>query len=406
MPSKALLRPADVLAEARRVPGVPARRAASSTPQAILARRDEVIHDLDDSGPAALAGRTRDRPLPRRRPASTASAGCAVGDEVLDARARRSSSPPAAAPRCRRSTASTRSRPGTTARRTTAKQVPESMIVLGGGPVGSELSQAWASLGHQGDPGRGRRAPALPRGAVRRRGSRRRRCASSFGVDVRTGVQAERVEAGGAGVDRRARRRQPRRGRRDPDRGRPRPPHRRARPRLGRGRAGRARLPRDRRPPAGRRPRVALRDRRRQRPRPLHPHGQVPGLGRGREPARPRGRGRSPKGSARPGSPSPTRRSPRSARPSTQAREAGIDARAVDVPTDGTAGASFQGKDTGGTSRIVVDQAKRDDRRRHLHRLRDRRLPPGRDGRDRRRGAARATCATRSPPTPPAARSG
>ncbi|MFP5388993.1 MAG: pyridine nucleotide-disulfide oxidoreductase, partial [Thermoleophilia bacterium] len=41
-----------------------------------------------------------------------------------------------------------------------------------------------------------------------------------------------------------------------------------------------------------------------------------------------------------------------------QAREAGIDARAVDVPTDGSPGASFQGKDTGGASRLVVDQAK------------------------------------------------
>jgi dihydrolipoamide dehydrogenase len=41
----------------------------------------------------------------------------------------------------------------------------------------------------------------------------------------------------------------------------------------------------------------------------------------------------------------------------TQATEAGIDAEAVDVPTDGTAGASFQGKDTGGTSRLVVDRA-------------------------------------------------
>jgi dihydrolipoamide dehydrogenase len=39
-----------------------------------------------------------------------------------------------------------------------------------------------------------------------------------------------------------------------------------------------------------------------------------------------------------------------------QAAEAGIDARAVDVPTDGTAGASFQGKETGGTSRLVVDR--------------------------------------------------
>jgi dihydrolipoamide dehydrogenase len=41
-----------------------------------------------------------------------------------------------------------------------------------------------------------------------------------------------------------------------------------------------------------------------------------------------------------------------------QAREAGIDARAVDAPTDGTPGASFQGKETGGTSRLIVDQVK------------------------------------------------
>ena len=42
-----------------------------------------------------------------------------------------------------------------------------------------------------------------------------------------------------------------------------------------------------------------------------------------------------------------------------QAREAGIDAVAIDVPTDGTAGASFQGKGTGGTSRLVIDQARK-----------------------------------------------
>jgi pyruvate/2-oxoglutarate dehydrogenase complex dihydrolipoamide dehydrogenase (E3) component len=41
-----------------------------------------------------------------------------------------------------------------------------------------------------------------------------------------------------------------------------------------------------------------------------------------------------------------------------QAQEAGIDATAVDAPTDGTAGASFYGRETGGTSRIVVDQAR------------------------------------------------
>ena len=38
---------------------------------------------------------------------------------------------------------------------------------------------------------------------------------------------------------------------------------------------------------------------------------------------------------------------------------AGIAARAVDVPTDGTAGASFQGKGTGGTSRLVIDESKK-----------------------------------------------
>src|ERR671931_914486 len=49
MPSKALLRPAEVLAEARRIPG--AREAAQGglDAQAVLDRRDEVIHDLDDS---------------------------------------------------------------------------------------------------------------------------------------------------------------------------------------------------------------------------------------------------------------------------------------------------------------------------------------------------------------------
>jgi dihydrolipoamide dehydrogenase len=42
-----------------------------------------------------------------------------------------------------------------------------------------------------------------------------------------------------------------------------------------------------------------------------------------------------------------------------QAQEAGIDATAVDVATDETAGASFQGRETGGTSRIVVDEARK-----------------------------------------------
>jgi pyruvate/2-oxoglutarate dehydrogenase complex dihydrolipoamide dehydrogenase (E3) component len=39
--------------------------------------------------------------------------------------------------------------------------------------------------------------------------------------------------------------------------------------------------------------------------------------------------------------------------------EAGLDARAYDVPSSGTAGASFHGRNTPGTSRIVVDETRR-----------------------------------------------
>src|SRR3954451_19918971 len=48
MPSKALLRPSDLLAEAQRVPGIVADGRVD--PRAVLERRDEVIHDRDDSG--------------------------------------------------------------------------------------------------------------------------------------------------------------------------------------------------------------------------------------------------------------------------------------------------------------------------------------------------------------------
>ena len=48
MPSKALLRPAELLNEVERVPGLPV--SGDLDVERILERRDEVIHDLDDSG--------------------------------------------------------------------------------------------------------------------------------------------------------------------------------------------------------------------------------------------------------------------------------------------------------------------------------------------------------------------
>src|SRR5688500_15029180 len=85
MPSKALLRPAEVLAEARRIPGAAEAVTGALDVEAVLNRRNEVIHDLDDSvqlpwleerGIALLRG--RGRLVGERR--------VRVGDEELEAR--------------------------------------------------------------------------------------------------------------------------------------------------------------------------------------------------------------------------------------------------------------------------------------------------------------------------------
>src|SRR5947207_7019099 len=49
MPSKALLRPAQALAEARRIPGAREAVTRDLDVDAVLRRRDEVIHGLDDA---------------------------------------------------------------------------------------------------------------------------------------------------------------------------------------------------------------------------------------------------------------------------------------------------------------------------------------------------------------------
>src|SRR5215208_8263999 len=49
MPSKALLRPAQALAEIRRIPGVAEAIAGGLDPDAVFRRRDEVISNRDDS---------------------------------------------------------------------------------------------------------------------------------------------------------------------------------------------------------------------------------------------------------------------------------------------------------------------------------------------------------------------
>ena len=142
MPSKALLRPGELLGEVRRVGGLVG---GAIDPGAALARRDEVIHDLDDGsmlpwleergialyrGAGRLAGERRvqvgdDELLARR--AVIVATGTQAALPPLEGLAE--------------------AEPWTNREGTTAGEVPASLIVLGGGPVGCELAQAWRTLG-------------------------------------------------------------------------------------------------------------------------------------------------------------------------------------------------------------------------------------------------------------------
>lgn len=151
MPSKALLRPAELLAEVERVPGVRELVSGTLDAQHVLDRRDEVIRDLDDAaqlpwlddrgirlvrGHARFVGeRTVEVRDDHDRPRERITAHRAV----IVATGTRPALPPV---------------PGlaevggwTNREGTTADQVPGSLIVLGGGPIGCELAQAWRSLG-------------------------------------------------------------------------------------------------------------------------------------------------------------------------------------------------------------------------------------------------------------------
>ena len=142
MPSKALLRPGELAAEAERVPGVATGRLDV---EAVLARRDEVVHDLDDSSQLPWLDE-RGVTLVRGHGRLDGERRVRVGDEILVARkavvvATGSSATIPPVPGL------AEARPWTNIEATTAKQVPGRLFVLGGGVVGVEMAQAWSSLG-------------------------------------------------------------------------------------------------------------------------------------------------------------------------------------------------------------------------------------------------------------------
>jgi pyruvate/2-oxoglutarate dehydrogenase complex dihydrolipoamide dehydrogenase (E3) component len=150
MPSKALLRPGEVLAEVRRVPGAAAAVTGDIDTGAVLARRDDVVaHWRDDAqvewlegangvlvrGRGRLVGEQRvDVELPDgsvRELEATRAVVVATGSSAVV--------PPIDGLRD--------AHPWDSRAITSATHVPERLVVLGGGVVGVEMAQAWKRLG-------------------------------------------------------------------------------------------------------------------------------------------------------------------------------------------------------------------------------------------------------------------
>jgi dihydrolipoamide dehydrogenase len=150
IPSKVLIRPGDVLASARRVPG--AAEAVTGEPDIakVLARRDALTGGWDDSGQlpwltergvTVVRGHGRlagERRVAVEHPDGTSTTVRAAGAVVL-ATGTRAVVPPidgldGAAPWDNRDATAT-------------KEIPARLLVLGGGPIGAELAQAFRRLG-------------------------------------------------------------------------------------------------------------------------------------------------------------------------------------------------------------------------------------------------------------------
>src|SRR5688572_30036143 len=85
MPSKALLRPDEALREVARIPGAAEAVTGGVDVQAVLDRRDEVIHDLDDSSQLEWL-EERSIALFRGRAVVSGERRVDVGGESLEAR--------------------------------------------------------------------------------------------------------------------------------------------------------------------------------------------------------------------------------------------------------------------------------------------------------------------------------
>jgi pyruvate/2-oxoglutarate dehydrogenase complex dihydrolipoamide dehydrogenase (E3) component len=147
MPSKGLLRPAQAIAEARRVEGAAQAVTGELDVEAVLARRDEIVHELDDSAQLPWL-EDRGIALFRGHGELDGERRVRVGEELLQAR-RAVVLAPGSAAAMPPIDGLREAEPWTNREATTTKAIPRSLLVLGGGVVAVELAQAYASLGAQ-----------------------------------------------------------------------------------------------------------------------------------------------------------------------------------------------------------------------------------------------------------------
>ena len=196
MPSKALLRPGELLAEVRRIPGVAEAVTGELDVRAVLNRRDEIIHGLDDKH---MEPWLEDRGVAIFRDAGKLDGErrVVVGDDTLAAGQAvvvATGSGPAMPPidGLREAT------PWTNREATTAKEPPDRLTILGGGVVGVEMAQAWRALGSQvtlieaGDRLLAREEPFASEHVEQ--------SLREHGVDVRKGAMATAVRSEGGEV--------------------------------------------------------------------------------------------------------------------------------------------------------------------------------------------------------------
>ncbi|WP_229074663.1 NAD(P)/FAD-dependent oxidoreductase [Actinoplanes sp. DH11] len=197
IPSKALLRPGELLAQARRVPGAAGAVTGPLDVAAVLARRDELIGHLDDAGQVPWLTergielvRGWGRLIGERRLAVTAGGS----EEILEARkaiilagGTRAALPPIPG--------LAEARPWTNREAVTAHDIPESLVVIGAGVVGAEMSQAYTMLGS--------RVKLIGNVLPKEEDFVAEQVTASLrdqGVDVRTGVRAVAVSRTGTEV--------------------------------------------------------------------------------------------------------------------------------------------------------------------------------------------------------------